>query len=79
MDDFAETGLRTLLIASKEITQEHYNKWAVDYLKAATSDNKEKEMNRVSDELEQDFDLLGSTAIEDKLQEDVGQTIYDLR
>lgn len=51
----------------------------MDYLKAATSDNKEKEMNRVSDELEQEFDLLGSTAIEDKLQEDVGQTIYDLR
>ena len=36
-------------------------------------------MNRVSDKLEQEFDLLGSTAIEDKLQEDVGQTIYDLR
>lgn len=29
--------------------------------------------------IEQDFELLGSSAIEDKLQEDVGQTIHDLR
>ena len=79
LDDFAETGLRTLLIASKEIPESQYNQWAVKYMNAATSENKEKEMNKVSDELEVEFDLLGSTAIEDKLQEDVGQTIYDLR
>lgn len=36
-------------------------------------------MNKVSDDLEQDFELVGSTAIEDKLQEDVGKTIYDIR
>ena len=36
-------------------------------------------MNRVAEELEVDFDLIGSTAIEDKLQEDVAQTIYDIR
>ena len=39
---------------------------------AATSINKEAEINRVAEELEYDFELLGSTAIEDKLQEDVG-------
>ena len=36
-------------------------------------------MNRVSDELETGFTLLGSTAIEDKLQEEVDQTIFDIR
>ena len=36
-------------------------------------------MNRVAEELEVGFDLIGSTAIEDKLQEDVAQTIYDIR
>ena len=36
-------------------------------------------MNRVAEQLEVEFDLIGSTAIEDKLQEDVGQTIYDIR
>ena len=41
--------------------------------------NREKEMARVAELLEFDFELIGSTAIEDKLQEDVGQTIYDIK
>lgn len=36
-------------------------------------------MNKVSDALEQDFILIGSSAIEDKLQEEVGTTIFNLR
>ena len=32
-----------------------------------TSINKEVEMNRVAEELEHEFELIGSTAIEDKL------------
>ena len=36
-------------------------------------------MNKVSDAFEQDFELIGSSAIEDKLQEEVGKTIYSLR
>ena len=32
-----------------------------------TSINKEKEMNACAEELEVDFDLIGSTAIEDRL------------
>ena len=79
LDDFAKTGLRTLLVARKEITQAQYDSWSIKYLQAQTSANKEKEMNRVADELEVGFTLLGSTAIEDKLQEDVGDTIRDIR
>ena len=71
--------MRTLLIAAKFVTEEEYGAWSLEYLKAATSMNKEREVNRVSELLEVNFDLLGSTAIEDKLQEDVGQTIYDIR
>lgn len=33
----------------------------------------------MSEELEVEFDLIGSTAIEDKLQDDVGKTIYDIK
>ena len=36
-------------------------------------------MNKVSDELEVDFELVGSTAIEDKLQEEVGDAISSIR
>ena len=41
--------------------------------------NRDKEINRVAELIEYDFELIGSTAIEDKLQEDVGRTIYDLK
>ena len=47
---------------------------------AATSTvNREKELAKVAELIEFDFELIGSTAIEDKLQEDVGQTIYDIK
>lgn len=46
---------------------------------AATSINKEEAINEVAEEIELDFDLIGSTAIEDKLQEDVGETIFDIK
>ena len=36
-------------------------------------------MGKLQEELEVEFDLIGSTAIEDKLQEEVGKTIYDIR
>ena len=33
----------------------------------------------MAEELEVEFDLIGSTAIEDKLQDDVGKTIFDIK
>jgi len=36
-------------------------------------------MADVAEELEYDFELVGSTAIEDKLQDEVGDTINDLK
>ena len=32
-------------------------------------------MNKVAEEIEIEFDLVGTTAIEDKLQDDVGDTL----
>lgn len=36
-------------------------------------------MNAVADEIEQEFELIGSTAIEDKLQDNVANVISDIR
>lgn len=36
-------------------------------------------MNQVAELIEKDFDLVGTTAIEDKLQEDVGDTLKFLK
>ena len=36
-------------------------------------------LDTLADEIEQKLELIGSTAIEDKLQENVGQTIKDIK
>jgi magnesium-transporting ATPase (P-type) len=64
---YANEGLRTLLIAKKTITEEFYDQWSQKFQKAATSIDKERLMAQVAEELEFDFELIGSTAIEDKL------------
>lgn len=79
LDDYAKGGLRTLLIASKEISDQEYENWNAKYKKASQSINKEAEVNKVAEELEVEFNLIGSTAIEDKLQDEVGKTIYDIK
>ena len=79
LDAYAKQGLRTLLIASKQISEQEYQAWQQKYQKASTSINKEKAINEVAEELEVEFDLIGSTAIEDKLQDEVGKTIFDIK
>ena len=79
LDAYAKQGLRTLLIASKEISEEQYSSWQAEYQTASTSQNKEAAINKVAERLEVEFDLIGSTAIEDKLQDEVGKTIYDIK
>lgn len=42
-------------------------------------ENREQRIETVSDELERDLRLLGATAIEDRLQDGVPETIADLK
>ena len=42
-------------------------------------DDREAKVDAMSDELEQDLRLLGATAIEDRLQDGVPETIADLK
>jgi len=67
MDQFARDGLRTLMIATKELDWQFYKEWADKYSQALISINKEKEIAKVADEIEHSLELIGSTAIEDKL------------
>eukprot|EP00347_Sterkiella_histriomuscorum_P005590 403356030 len=76
LDKYAKEGLRTLLVAEKEISQDFYEQWKAEYDNALVSPyNREEAINKVAEKIEQDFNLIGSTAIEDKLQEDVEDTI----
>ena len=76
---FAVKGLRTLMVAYKEISESIYNKWSENYLRVKSNPNHtEEEINKIYDEIESDFKLIGSTAIEDELQDNVDEVIYSM-
>ncbi|KAI0899843.1 phospholipid-translocating P-type ATPase [Annulohypoxylon nitens] len=80
LDDFATEGLRTLLFARKFIPPSEYDAWKKIYNDATTSLVDRQDMIEAAGELiEQSFDLVGATAIEDKLQVGVPETIDKLR
>ena len=73
-------GLRTLVLAKKKLNSSFYDQWAEKYRRAYSDiQNREQLMDAISDEIEKDLELVGATAVEDKLQEDVPQTIFSLR
>lgn len=73
---YAEEGLRTLYLAKKEIDDDTYYSWNERSKKAKLSlQNREEMVAQVDAQIEVDLELLGSTAIEDRLQDDVPDTI----
>ncbi|KAJ7264906.1 phospholipid-translocating ATPase [Mycena haematopus] len=80
LGDFAGNGLRTLTLAYKVLHEEEYVAWNKRYDEAAVAiDDRDLLIEAVSDEIEHDLRLLGATAIEDRLQDGVPETIADLK
>ncbi|KAK1760402.1 putative phospholipid-transporting ATPase DNF3 [Echria macrotheca] len=79
VDDFASEGLRTLIYAYRYIEEDDYVKWKEVYHEATTSlVNRQEQVEEAAELIEHDFDLAGATAIEDKLQHGVPETIENL-
>lgn len=79
LEDYASDGLRTLCIAMREISDEEYADWVQLYNKASTTlVNRGDELDNAAELIEKDLTLLGATAIEDKLQDGVPETIFTL-
>ncbi|XP_022807594.1 phospholipid-transporting ATPase IA-like [Stylophora pistillata] len=79
LEDFAKEGLRTLCIAMAELEPEEFQRWSDIYYKASTSlENREKNVDDAAELIEKNLFLLGATAIEDKLQEGVPESIAAL-
>jgi hypothetical protein len=77
---FANEGLRTLTLAYRVVPDGEYDAWVERYRGALASvEDREGEIERVSDEVERNLLLLGATAIEDKLQDGVPEAIADLK
>lgn len=80
LEDYASEGLRTLCIAMREIPEDEYARWSQIYDKAATTlVNRAEELDRAAEMIEKDLFLLGATAIEDRLQDGVPDTIHTLQ
>lgn len=79
IEDFSTEGLRTLLYSFKWLNRGEYEEWSEEYqaAKIALTD-RSKKLEQVGEKIETDFQLLGATAIEDKLQEGVSDAIEKL-
>jgi phospholipid-translocating ATPase len=76
LEMFAREGLRTLCIAQKVIGEEEYQEWNREHeIAAAAIQDREDKLEAVADLIERELTLLGGTAIEDRLQEGVPDTI----
>ncbi|KAF3987453.1 hypothetical protein FT663_04447 [Candidozyma haemuli var. vulneris] len=80
IEEFSSEGLRTLLYSFKWLSSAEYDQWSTEYREAkiALSD-RAKRVEEVGAKIENNFDLLGATAIEDKLQDGVSEAIDKLR
>uniref|UniRef100_A0A8D1NDM2 Phospholipid-transporting ATPase n=1 Tax=Sus scrofa TaxID=9823 RepID=A0A8D1NDM2_PIG len=79
LEQFATEGLRTLCFAVAEISESDFQEWRAVYQRASTSvQNRLLKLEESYELIEKNLQLLGATAIEDKLQDQVPETIETL-
>lgn len=74
VNQYAEAGLRTLILAYRELSEEEYMVFNGSFSEAKNSVSADREsvIDQVTEKIEKDLILLGATAVEDKLQQGVG-------
>ncbi|KAK7309974.1 hypothetical protein RJT34_07141 [Clitoria ternatea] len=77
---YADAGLRTLILAYRELDEEQYKEFdtKISQAKNSVSEDRETLIEAVSDKIERNLILLGATAVEDKLQNGVPDCIDKL-
>ncbi|KAE8732203.1 putative phospholipid-transporting ATPase 11 [Hibiscus syriacus] len=78
--EYADAGLRTLVVAYREIDEEEYVEFNEQFTEAKNrvSADREEMIEEVAGNIERDLILLGATAVEDKLQNGVPECIDKL-
>lgn len=81
LEEYASEGLRTLCLAMREVPEQEFQEWYRIFDTAATTvgGNRADELDKAAEIIEKDFYLLGATAIEDRLQDGVPETIHTLQ
>ncbi|XP_076891933.1 putative phospholipid-transporting ATPase 9 [Bidens hawaiensis] len=80
VNEYADAGLRTLILAYRELTEEEYKEFNEKFTKAKNlvSADRDDLIDEATEEIEKDLILLGATAVEDKLQKGVPECIDKL-
>uniref|UniRef100_A0A8C2H5C9 Phospholipid-transporting ATPase n=1 Tax=Cyprinus carpio TaxID=7962 RepID=A0A8C2H5C9_CYPCA len=79
LNEYAGEGLRTLALAYKDLDEDKFEEWKERHHEASTSlEDREAKLDAIYEEIEKDLLLLGASAVEDKLQDGVPQTIEQL-
>uniref|UniRef100_A0A3P8YR14 Phospholipid-transporting ATPase n=1 Tax=Esox lucius TaxID=8010 RepID=A0A3P8YR14_ESOLU len=79
LNEYAGDGLRTLALAYKDIDLNYMEDWKKRHHEASTGmEQREEKLDALYEEIEKGLLLLGATAVEDKLQDGVPQTIEQL-
>uniref|UniRef100_A0A665W7K0 Phospholipid-transporting ATPase n=1 Tax=Echeneis naucrates TaxID=173247 RepID=A0A665W7K0_ECHNA len=79
LDIFANETLRTLCLCYKDIRSEEYEAWSRKHKDAQVAlTDREAALDHVYEQIENNLMLIGATAIEDKLQDGVPETIDKL-
>ncbi|RXN21327.1 phospholipid-transporting ATPase ID-like protein [Labeo rohita] len=79
LNEYAGEGLRTLALAYKDLDEDKFEEWKERHHKASTAlEDREAKLDAIYEEIEKDLMLLGASAVEDKLQDGVPQTIEQL-
>ncbi|KAK2950815.1 ion-transporting P-type ATPase [Blattamonas nauphoetae] len=80
LESFGSEGLRTLCVCNREVSESEYEEWAGGWRAALNSmEDRDALVDLAAAKIEHDLNLIGTTAIEDKLQDGVSNTIFTLR
>ncbi|KAJ6429690.1 hypothetical protein OIU84_021150 [Salix udensis] len=80
VSEYADSGLRTLILAYRELDEEEYRIFNQKFTEAKNSVSADREtlIDEAAEKVERNLILLGATAVEDKLQEGVPACIDKL-
>ncbi|KAK8940236.1 putative phospholipid-transporting ATPase 9 [Platanthera guangdongensis] len=80
INEYADAGLRTLVLAYRELDEDEYQRFSKEFMEAknSVSCDREDKIDEVSETIENNLILLGATAVEDKLQNGVPECIDKL-
>ncbi|KAM7467897.1 hypothetical protein LguiB_015459 [Lonicera macranthoides] len=80
LNGYSSEGLRTLVVAAKDLTGVELEEWQHMYEDASTSlTDRSTKLRQTAAFIESNLSLLGATGIEDKLQDGVPEAIESLR